>query len=93
MKLAPDCYECLRRLIRQAADLATDNDSLKRRAVEEAMNHHRHRLQNRIENEGPRRSVPDSDEEHREPQVPIRAAWAHVRAAERIVQIVPEPGG
>jgi uncharacterized protein with ATP-grasp and redox domains len=36
MKLAPDCYECLRRLIWQAADLATDDASLKQRATEEA---------------------------------------------------------
>jgi len=37
MKLAPDCYECLRRLIYQAAELATDNASLKQRATEEAL--------------------------------------------------------
>ncbi len=37
MKLAPDCYECLRGLIYQAADLATDDVSLKQRATEEAM--------------------------------------------------------
>jgi len=37
MKLAPDCYECLRRLLCQAADLATNNASLKQRATEEAM--------------------------------------------------------
>jgi uncharacterized protein with ATP-grasp and redox domains len=37
MKLAPDCYECLRRLIYQAAELATDDASLKQRAREEAM--------------------------------------------------------
>jgi uncharacterized protein with ATP-grasp and redox domains len=37
MKLAPDCYECLRRLICQAADLATDDAPLKQRATEEAM--------------------------------------------------------
>lgn len=37
MKLVPDCYECLRRLICQAADLATDDASLKQRATEEAM--------------------------------------------------------
>jgi len=36
MKLAPDCYECLRRLLCQAADLATDDASLKQRATEEA---------------------------------------------------------
>jgi uncharacterized protein with ATP-grasp and redox domains len=37
MKLAPDCYECLRRLLRQAADLATNEASLKHRVMEEAM--------------------------------------------------------
>ncbi len=37
MKLAPGCYECLRRLIHQAADLATDDVSLKQRAIKEAM--------------------------------------------------------
>jgi hypothetical protein len=37
MKLAPDCYECLRRLIYQAAELATGDASLKQRATEEAM--------------------------------------------------------
>jgi uncharacterized protein with ATP-grasp and redox domains len=37
MKLAPDCYECLRRLVCQAADLATDDASLKQRATEGAM--------------------------------------------------------
>jgi len=37
MKLAPDCYECLRRLICQAAELATGDASLKQRATEEAM--------------------------------------------------------
>jgi len=37
MKLATDCYECLRRLLCQAADLATDDASLKQRATEEAM--------------------------------------------------------
>jgi len=36
MKLAPDCYECLRRLLCQAADLATDDSSLKQKATEEA---------------------------------------------------------
>jgi len=36
MKLAPDCYECLRRLLCQAAGLATDDASLKQRATEEA---------------------------------------------------------
>jgi len=36
MKLALDCYECLRRLLCQAADLATDDASLKQRATEEA---------------------------------------------------------
>jgi uncharacterized protein with ATP-grasp and redox domains len=37
MKLAPGCYECLRRLIRQAAELATDDASLKQSAINEAM--------------------------------------------------------
>ena len=37
MKLVPDCYECLRGLICQAADLATDDASLKQRATEKAM--------------------------------------------------------
>lgn len=37
MKLATECYECLRRLLCQAADLATDDASLKQRATEEAM--------------------------------------------------------
>jgi uncharacterized protein with ATP-grasp and redox domains len=37
MKLATDCYECLRRLLCQAADLATDDASLKQKATEEAM--------------------------------------------------------
>jgi hypothetical protein len=37
MKLAPDCYQCLQRLIRQAVDLATDDASLRQKAIEEAM--------------------------------------------------------
>ena len=37
MKLTPDCYECLHRLIRQAADLATGDALLKQKATEEAM--------------------------------------------------------
>lgn len=36
MKLAPDCYECLRRLICQAAELDTDDASLKQTAIREA---------------------------------------------------------
>jgi len=36
MKLAPECYACLQKLIRQAADLATDDASLKQRALEKA---------------------------------------------------------
>jgi damage-control phosphatase, subfamily I len=36
MKLAPDCYECLQRLVRQAADLATGDASVKQKATEEA---------------------------------------------------------
>ena len=38
MKLAPTCYQCLRRLIHQAADLATHDVSLKQRAIYEATN-------------------------------------------------------
>jgi uncharacterized protein with ATP-grasp and redox domains len=37
MKLALGCYECLRRLVCQAADMSTDDASLKQRAIEEAM--------------------------------------------------------
>ncbi len=37
MKLAPGCYECLRRLIYQASELATDDVSLKKRAIKRAM--------------------------------------------------------
>jgi uncharacterized protein with ATP-grasp and redox domains len=37
MKLATECYACLQKLIRQAADLATDDASLKQRAREKAM--------------------------------------------------------
>jgi len=37
MKLAPGCYKCLRRLVRQAAELATGDVSLKQRAIREAM--------------------------------------------------------
>jgi uncharacterized protein with ATP-grasp and redox domains len=37
MKVTPSCYECLRRLIYQAAELATDDTSLKQRAIEEAL--------------------------------------------------------
>lgn len=37
MKLAPGCYECLRRLIHQAAELATDDASLKQSAINEAI--------------------------------------------------------
>ena len=36
MKLAPGCYECLRRLIHQAAELATGDVSLRQRAIGEA---------------------------------------------------------
>jgi len=36
MKLAPGCYECLHRLIHQAAELATDTVALKQRAINEA---------------------------------------------------------
>jgi len=37
MKLASGCYECLCRLIHQAAELATDDVSLKQRAIKDAM--------------------------------------------------------
>jgi uncharacterized protein with ATP-grasp and redox domains len=37
MKLALGCYECLRRLIHQAAELATDDVSLKQQAINQAM--------------------------------------------------------
>ena len=37
MKMAPGCYECLRRLVRQAAELATDDVPLKQRAIKDAM--------------------------------------------------------
>ena len=37
MKLAPGCYECLHRLIYQAAELATNEYSPKQRAIKEAM--------------------------------------------------------
>ena len=37
MKLAPDCYECLRNLIHQAAGLATNDAALGQTAIREAM--------------------------------------------------------
>ena len=37
MKLAPGCYECLQRLIYQAAELATNDMSLRQSAINEAM--------------------------------------------------------
>ncbi len=37
MKLAPECYACLQKLISQAANLATDDASLRQRAIEKAM--------------------------------------------------------
>jgi damage-control phosphatase, subfamily I len=37
MKLTPGCHECLRRLIYQAAELATDDASLKQSAIKEAV--------------------------------------------------------
>jgi uncharacterized protein with ATP-grasp and redox domains len=37
MKLTPGCHECLRRLIYQAAELATGDVSLKQSAIKEAM--------------------------------------------------------
>ncbi len=36
MKLAPECYDCLKRLICQAANLATDDALLKQKAIEQA---------------------------------------------------------
>jgi uncharacterized protein with ATP-grasp and redox domains len=36
MKLAPGCYECLRRLIHQAAELATQDVALKQTAISQA---------------------------------------------------------
>jgi len=36
MKMAPGCYECLLRLVHQAAELATDDVPLKQRAIREA---------------------------------------------------------
>ena len=36
MKLAPECYACLQKLIHQAVDLATDDASLKQMALEKA---------------------------------------------------------
>jgi len=35
MKLSPNCYECLRRLVFQAADLATDDQKIRQRAIAE----------------------------------------------------------
>ena len=37
MRMAPGCYECLRRLVRQAAELATDHVSLRQQAISQAM--------------------------------------------------------
>jgi uncharacterized protein with ATP-grasp and redox domains len=37
MKLAPGCYKCLRRLVHQAAELATDDASLTQKAISQAM--------------------------------------------------------
>ena len=37
VKLAPDCYNCLHRLVYQAAELATDDIPLRQRAIDEAM--------------------------------------------------------
>ncbi|MGQ9546416.1 MAG: damage-control phosphatase ARMT1 family protein [Dehalococcoidia bacterium] len=37
MKLAPDCYDCLRKLIYQAAELATCDASLRQRAIAKAV--------------------------------------------------------
>lgn len=37
MKISLECYQCLQRLIHQAATLATDNNLLKQKAIEEAL--------------------------------------------------------
>jgi len=37
MKLAPNCYDCLKRLTRQAAGLATRDASLRQKAIEEGI--------------------------------------------------------
>ena len=37
MKAAQECYECLQRLARQAADLATKDERIKMRAIEEGL--------------------------------------------------------
>jgi len=37
VKISLECYECLQRLIHQAATLATDNNLLKQKAIEEAL--------------------------------------------------------
>jgi uncharacterized protein with ATP-grasp and redox domains len=38
MKISPECYDCLGRLIRQAGRLATNDELLRQRAVEKATN-------------------------------------------------------
>ena len=37
MKVFPECYRCLRKLVRQAAGLATEDERLRQKAEEEAM--------------------------------------------------------
>ena len=37
MKASPECYDCLKRLVRQAAGLAASDERLRQKAVEEAM--------------------------------------------------------
>ena len=37
MKTSPECYECLQRLVYQAATLATNNNLLRQKAIEEAL--------------------------------------------------------
>jgi len=37
MKIASDCYNCLGRLVRQAAELATDDPDLRSKAIEEGL--------------------------------------------------------
>ncbi len=37
MKAAPDCYQCLRRLVHQAAQMATDDPKLRSKAIEKGL--------------------------------------------------------
>ena len=38
MKLSEECYECLQRLVRQAAEMATDDENLRDEAVKRGLN-------------------------------------------------------